>query len=93
MKIKKLLGKPVVVVADQMGTIRLFNYPNVKGQPYYQSYSDHLFKISDCMFSPDKQFFVTSCHFDRCIFKWKVKTNEAKIQRMIEDDLNKLNEM
>lgn len=34
-KIKKLLGKPVVVVADQMGTIRLFNYPNIKGEPYY----------------------------------------------------------
>jgi len=35
MKIKKLLGKPIIVITDEIGTIRLFNYPNVKGEPYY----------------------------------------------------------
>ena len=34
-KIKKLLGKPIVVIADELGTIRLFNYPNTKGEAYY----------------------------------------------------------
>lgn len=34
-KIKKLLGKPIVVIADELGTIRLFNYPNIKGEHYY----------------------------------------------------------
>jgi WD40 repeat protein len=90
-RIKKLLGKPVVVVCDAMGTIRLFNYPNTAGEPYYQCYSDHLYQISDCMFSPDKQFFVTSCQFDKCIFKWRIKLNEEKMRKMIEDDLQNLN--
>ena len=50
-KIKKVLGRPIVIIGDQMGTIRLFNYPNVKGEPYYKCYSDHLFAVSDCMIS------------------------------------------
>ena len=34
-KIKKMLGKPIVVIADELGTIRLYNYPNIDGEPYY----------------------------------------------------------
>jgi len=79
LKICKLLGKPIVVIADEMGTIRLFNYPNVKGEPYYQSYSDHLFFVSDCLFSHDRMFFVSSCEMDRCVFKWKINFNDRKI--------------
>ena len=77
--IKKLLGKPIVVISDEMGTIRLFNYPNVKGEPYYNCYSDHLFQVSDCMFSADRLFFISACEMDRCVFKWKIKLNEKKI--------------
>jgi hypothetical protein len=43
------------------------------------------------MFSPDKQFFITSCQFDKCIFKWRIKLNEEKMRKMIEDDLQNLN--
>ena len=35
MAIKKVLGKPIVVIGDEIGTIRVFNYPNVLGEPYY----------------------------------------------------------
>lgn len=78
-KIKKLLGKPVIAVADELGTLRLFNYPNFDGQPYYQCYSEHLFFISDCIFTPDFQNFLSVCGEDRCVFKWRVKLNEEKI--------------
>jgi len=78
-KIKKLLGKPIVIVADQMGTVRLFNYPNIKGEPYYQCYSDHLYGISDCMIGQDSRFMVSCCPDDRSIFKWKLKFNEPKM--------------
>jgi hypothetical protein len=33
--VRKVLGKPIIVVADDIGTIRLFNYPNMNGDPYY----------------------------------------------------------
>lgn len=33
--VRKVLGKPITVVADDIGTIRLFNYPNINGEPYY----------------------------------------------------------
>ena len=29
MVIKKLLGKPIILISDEIGTVRLFNYPNV----------------------------------------------------------------
>lgn len=78
-QIKKILGRPIVVVADEIGTIRLFNYPNVVGEPYFQVYSEHLYFVTDCLFSPDRNFFVTVCELDRCIFKWKINYNEPKI--------------
>jgi len=88
-KIKKLLGKPIVVIADELGTLRLFNYPNVKGELYYKSYSDHLFTVSDCLFSPDRLFFISSCENDRCVFKWKMKLNDDKIMKLVEKDMTK----
>lgn len=86
-KIKKQLGKPVVCIADELGTIRLFNYPNMKDEKYYQCYSDHLFQVSDCLFSPDGLFFVSSCEMDKSIFKWSVKYNEEKVLNMLENDM------
>ena len=80
-----------MVITDEIGTLRLYNYPNVKGEPYYQCYGDHLFKVSDCGFSPDRLFFVSSCEMDRCIFKWQVSMNHAKLQRMVTDDSAMLN--
>lgn len=50
-QVRKILGKPVVAIADEIGTLRLYNYPNIVGQPYYQCYTDHLYQISDCLFS------------------------------------------
>jgi hypothetical protein len=29
------VGKPIVVIGDELGTIRFFNYPNVQGEGYY----------------------------------------------------------
>lgn len=68
MVIRKLLGRPIVLIADEIGTVRLFNYPNVQGESYYQCYADHLFRLSDCNFSPDRLFMVSCCEMDRCIF-------------------------
>ena len=90
--IKKIYGKPIVAVTDQIGTIRFFNYPNIKGEPYYQCYTDHLFKILDCQFSADAQYLVTVCAQDKSIFKWRLKYNEDKVKRMLEEDQKRLNE-
>lgn len=30
-QIAKVIGRPIVVVGDELGTIRLFNYPNIHG--------------------------------------------------------------
>ena len=90
-QIKKMLGKPIVVIADELGTIRVFNYPNTKGEPYYQSYTDHLFFIADIMFTPDRLSFLSACGMDRCVFMWKIKLNEEKINAMLELEMRKLN--
>jgi WD40 repeat protein len=87
-----MLGKPIVAVADEIGTIRIFNFPNLKGETYYQSYSDHLFLISDCCFSPDRLFFVSACEMDKCVFKWKMHFNEDKITAMLDKEQHKLND-
>ena len=86
MVIKKVLGKPIIVVGDEVGTIRVFNFPNVLGEPYFQCYSDHLHTPCDFLISPDRQYFVSGCEMDRCIFKWKIKYNDEKINQLVEKD-------
>jgi len=44
-QIIKILDKNVVVVGDKLGTIRFFQYPNVKGLNYFESHSEHLFDV------------------------------------------------
>ena len=44
-KMVKPLNKPVVVIGDSVGTIKLFRYPNRHNQSFYQCYTDHIFSI------------------------------------------------
>ena len=85
-QIKKILGKPIVLIADEVGTLRLFNYPNIMGQPYYECYSDHLYTISDCLISQDNQYFISACEIDKCIFKWRLIYHEEKVSKLIHPD-------
>lgn len=60
-QIVKLSGKPVVAVGDEIGTIRFYTYPNPGGDCgiYYQCQAEHLFNITQCMFTHDQKFFVS----------------------------------
>lgn len=82
-QITKVQGRPIVAVGDELGTIRLYNYPNTTGEGYYQCYSDHLFTITSCSFSPDRKYFLSTSEVDRCIFKWKVNYNIDKIKKLV----------
>jgi WD40 repeat protein len=87
-QIRKVLGKPIVIVCDEIGTVRLFNYPNVKGDAYYNYYPEHLYQVTECLISPDRNFFVSTCDVDKCIFQWELRYNESKVQKMIENMQN-----
>ena len=90
MHVRKVLGKPIVVIGDEIGTLRLFNYPNVDSKPYYNCYSEHLYQVSDCLFSQDNNYFITCCEVDKCIFKWKINFKDTKIAKLVEEDRNML---
>ena len=74
-------------MGDELGTLRLFNYPNTTGEGYYQCYSDHQFAITSCLFSYDRRFFLSTSEIDRCIFKWKVVYNTDKIKKLIQEHM------
>ena len=80
-EIAKVIGLPVVAIGDDLGTIRLFSYPNKTGDPYYQCYSDHLYSVSNCLFSPNRKFLLSTSEYDRCIIKWKVKYRPDIIEK------------
>jgi WD40 repeat protein len=86
-QICKVIGRPIVAVGDELGTIRLFNYPNTTGEGYYQCYSDHQFAITSCLFSYDRRYFLSTSEIDRCIFKWKVVYNTDKIKKLIQEHM------
>ena len=66
-QIAKVVGMPVVAVGDELGTIRVFSYPNKDGDAYYQCYSDHLYSVSNLIFSPNRKFLISTSEYDRCI--------------------------
>ena len=80
----KLSGKPIVAIGDEIGTIRLFNYPNNGSDQYYQCYGEHLHSITKCLFTHDQRFFVSMSRTDRCVFKWKCHYNENKIKGLMQ---------
>lgn len=71
-QITKILDKNVIVVGDKLGTIRFYDYPNVKGANSFESHSEHLFEIQKIKFGPDAKFFLSTSKWDKCIYKWEV---------------------
>jgi WD40 repeat protein len=80
-EIAKVIGLPVVAIGDDIGTIRLYSYPNKTGEPYYQCYADHLYSVSNCLFSPNRKLLLSASEYDRCIFKWKVNYRKDIIEK------------
>jgi len=74
-KIAKVIGRPIVAIGDEIGTIRLFSYPNKNGDQYYQCYAEHCFIVSSSLFSPDRKIFLSCSEYDKCIMKWNVRFN------------------
>jgi WD40 repeat protein len=65
-------GKESLIVTDEIGTIRIFEYPSQKGRGYYKLYTQHLSFITTCHISKNQEYLVTASRLDRCIFIWKV---------------------
>jgi len=71
------VGDHSLIVTDEMGTIRIFNYPSESGagNGYMRCYADHLNYVNSCVLSPDNKILITTSEVDRCIFIWKVITH------------------
>lgn len=69
-----MLGKDAIAVTDEMGTIRIFNYPctSSTGNGYVNCYADHLSYINSCVISPNGKYLVTTSEVDRSIFIWQI---------------------
>lgn len=81
--IAKLVGKPIVAIGDELGTVRLFNYPNNGSDQYYQCFSEHLYSVTKCLFTHDQRSFISLSGADRCVFKWRCKLNQAKVRDLM----------
>lgn len=67
-------------MGDEVGTIRLYSYPNLGNEGYYQCHQDHLYKITKCLFTQDARSLISLSSYDRCVFKWKCVINDEKVQ-------------
>lgn len=84
-------GRNSIIAADQIGTIRIFEYPCV-ATGYYRIYNQHLSFIRTLHVSKNGEYLVSSSSIDKSIFIWKIindkqKDSEADVQ-MIEDYSN-----
>jgi len=81
LNIIKVPGRPIIAIGDEIGTVRLYNYPNDGNPNYYQCYTEHLYNITKCVFTNDLQYFVSISSFDKCVFKWKMTCNPEKVKK------------
>jgi WD40 repeat protein len=74
-----MVGGNAIIVTDEMGTLRVFNYPcdSGSGNGYLQCYTDHSNYINQCVVSSDERYLITSSEVDRCIFIWKIHKRSA----------------
>ena len=67
-------GRKSLISCDQIGTVRIFEYPcEISG--YYNIYSQHMSFISTIHVSKNGRFLITCSSIDKCIFVWEIKEN------------------
>lgn len=65
-----------VVATDEVGTLRLFQYPLTQERGYTECLVEHMCDITICVASPDCRKLITYSRMDRCLNLWRVeKTN------------------
>lgn len=88
------LSDSAVVVTDEIGTIRVFNYPCATGtgNQYIQCYVDHQNMVSQCVLSYDKNYLITSSETDNSIMIWKVHRNNQDDDASSAEQIESLDE-
>lgn len=74
-KILKLLQLDnYLIVTDQIGTIRVFNYPCSTDleTEVYECYCDHLNQITKCVANPESTKMATISEIDKCVIIWDI---------------------
>lgn len=83
-KVVKLSNK-TMAVTDEMGTIRLFNYPyESHSHSFMRCYTNHLNYITQAVLSTHEKTLVTYSMNDRCMLIWRIEETEGK-QHPIKD--------
>ena len=68
----------IVIVGDDLGTIRVFGYPNTNGQLYYQVLTDHLFSVGNMTLSSDDSYLLTQSRIDKSFIRYKVTYSQQQ---------------
>ena len=74
-----------LLVADDAGTLRIFEYP-CEFSGYYRVYSNHLNFINNIKISQCKNYVLSSSICDKGVFVWKIirhNPQEFKLKKMI----------
>jgi hypothetical protein len=71
-EVVKLKKKPILLIGDELGTIRAYKYPNTTGSLYYVSRSDQLQAIHRMVVSVDQKYLLTVCQHDKTIMKYRL---------------------
>jgi len=69
-------GRRSIIAADQIGTIRIFEYP-CENTKYYRMYNHHLNFIRTLHVSKNGEYLISTSTIDKCIFVWKIIDDNA----------------
>lgn len=71
-------GHKSIIAADQIGTIRIFEYPCLN-TGYYRIYSQHLSFIRLLRVSKSGEYLLSSSSIDKSIFVWRITRDKDKV--------------
>lgn len=74
------LGSDKIVVGDEMGTLRLFDYPSpddALGELHLQCYTPHMNDITTVKVHPSGSHAISTALQDRSLILWRVKRSNG----------------
>lgn len=69
-------GRRSLIVADQIGSVRIFEYP-CSSTGYYRMYNHHLNFIRTMHVSKNGEYLISTSTIDKCIFVWKILNDRS----------------
>ena len=63
----------LIATVDNFGKVKLFNFPSGEKGGGFNDYTGHVSNLTNCRWTADDSFLITTGGHDRSVFQWKIE--------------------